>query len=161
MTWTDNRGRRMRLWMPDEVGEIADPQEFMETLVDRTVGILEEEPIDIYVNPTFLPDIIAKDADQLWTEERMKKIIDAAASNNVAIEINNRYLLPSPAFLRMAKEAGCKFAFGTNNERADDLGRCEYGIRMVNELELTSQDFFVPGAWVPLAIERKPEAMRG
>ena len=26
-------------------------------LVDRTVGILNDEPIDIYVNPTFLPAV--------------------------------------------------------------------------------------------------------
>ncbi len=58
MTWTDNRGRRMRTWIPAEVGQIADPQEFMETLVARAVGILENEPVDIYVNPTFLPDQI-------------------------------------------------------------------------------------------------------
>jgi hypothetical protein len=47
MTWTDNGGRRMRLWIPAEVGEVADRQSFMETLVDRTVGILNDEPIDI------------------------------------------------------------------------------------------------------------------
>ena len=57
MTWTDNHGKRMRLWIPEEVGTIADPQEFMDTLVDRAVGILEREPIDIYANPTFLPDV--------------------------------------------------------------------------------------------------------
>ncbi len=57
MTWTDNRGKRMRTWMPEEVGTIADPQEFMDTLVDRAVGILEHEPIDIYANPTYLPDV--------------------------------------------------------------------------------------------------------
>ena len=38
MTWTDNRGRRMRTWIPEEVGAIPDPQEFMDTLVDRAVG---------------------------------------------------------------------------------------------------------------------------
>src|ERR1035441_1236244 len=72
MTWTDNKGRRMRLWLPDEVGPIPDAQEFMGLLVDRTVGILEREPIDIYANPTFLPDLLAKDYDKLWTrsEER-------------------------------------------------------------------------------------------
>ncbi len=63
MTWTDNRGRRLRLWIPDELGTIADTQEFMDTLVERTVGILENEPIDIYVNPTYLPSAIAKDYD--------------------------------------------------------------------------------------------------
>ena len=55
MTWTDNRGRRLRLWIPEELGAIPDAQEFMDTLVARTVGIFEQEPIDIYANPTFLP----------------------------------------------------------------------------------------------------------
>ncbi|MBZ5585389.1 MAG: DUF1080 domain-containing protein [Acidobacteriia bacterium] len=160
MTWTDNRGRRMRLWIPDEVGTIADPQEFMDTLVDRAVGILEREPVDIYVNPTFLPDVLAKDYDRLWTEARMRKVTGAAARNQVAIELNSRYQLPSPAFVRMAKEAGCKFTFGTNNTGPKDLARSEYGLRMVNECGLRWQDFFVPGAWAPKAVERKGNALR-
>ena len=159
MTWTDDHGKRMRLWMPAEVGAIPDPQAFMETLVARTLGILEHEPIDIYVNPTFLPDVIAKDYDRLWTEERAKKVVEAAARNHVAIEINNRYKLPSPPLIQMAKAAGCKFTFGTNNTSAADLGRCEYGLSMVRECRLAWQDFFVPGAWWPKAVERKGEAL--
>jgi len=161
MTWTDNRGRRMRTWIAEEVGTITDPQEFMDTLVDRAVGILEREPVDIYVNPTFIPDQIAKDYDRLWTEERMKKVSSAAAKNGVAIEINDRYRLPSPTFLKMAKAAGCKFTFGTNNTGANDLGRSEYGLRMVEECKLGWQDFFVPGAWGPKAVERKGGALKG
>ena len=160
MTWTDNRGKRMRTWIPEEVGTIADPQEFMETLVDRAVGILEHEPIDIYANPTFLPEVIAKDYERLWTHERRKKVIDAAKRNQVAIEINNRYKLPSPSFIQMAKAEGCKFTFGSNNAGADDLARSEYGLRMVDECKLVWQDFFVPGAWWPKAIERKGSALR-
>jgi len=155
MTWTDNRGKRMRLWIPEEVGTIADPQEFMNTLVERTLGILDHEPIDIYANPTFLPQAIDKDYDALWTEERMRKVIGAAVKNKVAIEINNRYKLPSPTFIKAAKAAGCKFSFGTNNTGPADLGRCEYGLQMVQECRLQWQDFFVPGAWYPKAIERK------
>lgn len=155
MTWTDNRGKRMRLWMPEEVGVIADPQEFMDTLVDRATGILEHEPIDIYANPTYLPDAIAKDYDALWTEARMQKVIGAAVKNGVAIEINNRYKIPSAKIIRAAKTAGCKFSMGTNNTGPQDLGRCEYGLRMIDECKLVWQDFFVPGAWGPKAIERK------
>ena len=161
MTWTDNRGKRMRLWMPNEVGTIADPQEFMDTLVERAVGILDGEPVDIYVNPTFLPDAIAKDYDRLWTEERMKKVVAALARNQVAMEINDRYRLPSVAFLKMAKAAGCKFSFGTNNAGSADLGRCEYGLEMVEECKLGWQDFFAPGAWGPRAVERKGGALKG
>jgi hypothetical protein len=161
MTWTDNRGRRMRLWMPDEVGAIPDPQEFMDLLVERTVEILEREPIDIYVNPTFLPDAIARDYDRLWTEERMKRVVQAAWRNAVSIEINSRYRLPSLNFLRMAKAAGCKFAFGTNNGGAGDLKRSEYGLEAVEACRLTWQDFFVPGVWGPKAVDRKPAALKG
>ena len=154
MTWTDNRGKRMRLWMPEEVGTIADPQEFMETLVDRTVGILEREPVDIYVNPTFLPDVLAKDYERLWTDARRKKVIDAAVKNGVAMELNNRYKLPSASFVKMAKAAGCKFTMGSNNAGANDLGRSEYGLKMIDECKLVWQDFFVPLTG-PKAVERK------
>jgi hypothetical protein len=161
MTWTDNHGRRLRLWLPEELGVIADTREFMDTFVERTVGILEHEPVDIYVNPTYLPPVIAQDYDTLWTEERMKKVAGAAASNNVAIELNDRYKIPSANFVRVAKAAGCKFTFGTNPSKPAELDRSEYGIRMVQECKLGWQDFFVPGAWGPKAIERKGGALKG
>jgi hypothetical protein len=65
------------------------------------------------------------------------------------------------AVVRAAKAAGCKFSFGSNNSGPKDLLRSEYGIRMVEECKLTWQDFFVPGAWCPKAIERKGSALRG
>ena len=60
----------------------------------------------------------------------------------------------------MAKAAGCKFSFGSNNTGPADLGRCEYGLQMVEECHLGWQDFFVPGAWGPKAIERRGQALR-
>jgi hypothetical protein len=156
MTWTDNSGKRMRLWMADEVGEIRDPQAFMETLVARTVKILSEEPIDIYVNPTFLPKVIASDYDKLWTEPRMDKVIAAAKDHQVAIEINNRYRIPSEAFLRRAKDAGVLFTCGTNNAGAEDLGRMEYCLEIAGKLDLKWQNFWVPGVYGEKAALRKP-----
>jgi histidinol phosphatase-like PHP family hydrolase len=107
------------------------------------VTIMSEEPINIYVNPTFLPAVIADDYDVLWTRERMEKVIRAAVANNVAIEINSRYKLPSPAFIKLAKQMGAKFTLGTNNGGAD-LGTCEYARQMVKECHLTKNDMFVP-----------------
>jgi hypothetical protein len=143
MTFTDDSGKRMRLWINEEVGEIPDHEAFMEMYVDRILGVLNNEPIDIYVNPTFLPEVIAADYDRLWTTERMRKVIDAAKRNDVAIEINNRYRLPSAAFIKAAKKAGVKFSFGTNNGERD-LGRLEYCVDMVKKCGLVWQDIFVP-----------------
>ena len=114
----------------------------MEMLVKRIVGVLHE-PIDIYANPTYIPDQLASQYDALWTPERMKKVIDAAIENGVAIEINNRRQIPSPRFIKAAKAAGAKFSFGTNNPEAE-LDRLEYPLQMVRECGLKWQDIFVP-----------------
>jgi hypothetical protein len=143
MTFTDDRGRRMRLWIPGEVGEIDDRQKFMDLYVSRIQGVINDEPIDIYANPTFLPGVINAGYDELWTAERMSKVIEAAKKSNVAIEINNRYRIPNAAFIRMAKQAGVKFSFGTNNGDGN-LGRMEYCLEMVKQCGLTWRDIFMP-----------------
>jgi hypothetical protein len=145
MTWTNPAGKRMRLWIPEEVEIGPDEGAFMDLLVSKIVGILETEPIDVYVNPTFLPAVLAARYDTLWTEERMTKVIDAAVKSGVAIEINGRYEIPSERFLRLAKAKGAKFTFGTNNAGAQDLGDWSYPLAMQKALALTWKDMFVPG----------------
>ncbi|MCK5135274.1 MAG: DUF1080 domain-containing protein [Bacteroidales bacterium] len=144
MTWTNDSGKRMRLWIKEET-EVGDPQDFMDQLVDRIETILGNEPIDIYVNPTFLPDEINDRYDELWTEQRMDRVIKALVDNQVAFEINNRLMMPSPSFINRAKDAGVKFTFGTNNGGADDLGRMDYAIAMISECGLTPGDMWMPG----------------
>jgi hypothetical protein len=142
MTFRDPTGFRRRLFVQEEMGDISDPEAFMDMYVSRIEGVMKE-PIDIYANPTFLPVPLRPQYDALWTAPRMKRIIDAAIENDVAIEINNRYRIPSPSFIKTAKAAGAKFSFGTNNAEAE-LGRLEYPIQMVRECGLRWQDIFVP-----------------
>jgi histidinol phosphatase-like PHP family hydrolase len=126
----------------------------MDMLVDRAVGILDHEPIDIHANPTVLPDVLAAEYDRLWTPERMQRLIDAAKRNDVAIEINNRYRVPSAAFIKAGKKAGVKFSFGTNNSDKN-LGRDEYAVQMVKECGLTWQDMFLPKPEGEKAIQQR------
>ena len=156
MTWTDDDGKRMRLWMKDEVGDITDPQAFMDTLVRRATAIFDNEPIDLYVNPTFLPDAIRADYDRLWTPARMKAIVDGLTKNGVGMEINNRYRIPSAAFITLARQAGVKFACGTNNTSSADLGANEYCKEMIRACDLRSEHFWTPPADGKKAVQRKP-----
>ena len=142
MTWTDKKGRRMRLWMPDEVF-VDDKDDFMDQLVGKIVGVMENEPIDLYVNSTFLPDILQPEYDALWTDTRMDKVIEAAVANNIAIEINARYKIPSATFIKKAKAAGVKFSMGTNNTDKN-LGTLDYAIEMIDACGLEPDDFFKP-----------------
>jgi hypothetical protein len=156
MTWTDDHGKRMRLWIAEDVGTIADPQRFMDTLVDRTVGILAREPIDIYVNSTYIPDQLHAQYDALWTPARMRRIVDALAANGIAMEINNRRRIPSAAFIRLARQSGVKFTCGTNNAGADDLGRNQYCAEMIRACDLRPEHFWTPAADGAKAVQRRP-----
>lgn len=153
MTWTDNKGRRMRLWIPEEVF-VDDPQDFMEELVAKVEAIFSKEPIDIYVNPTFLPAVIADRYEELWTDERIDRIVKVLAENRVALEINARYRIPSEKILRKAKEAGVRFIFGTNNT-GNDLGTIDYCFEMQEKLGLTYKNMFMPGKQLEKPVLKK------
>lgn len=142
MTFTDEKGRRNRIWTKNETW-IDDEEQFMDYLVNTLVKILNTEPINVYVNSTFLPAQMADRYDFFWTPERMDKVITAAKDNNIAIEINNRYKIPSADFIKRAKKAGVKFTVGTNNADENFSG-AEYARKMIKECKLTQEDFFVP-----------------
>ncbi len=142
MTFSDRQGNRMQIWKDEQV-KIDDPQDFMELLVETIEDVLDHEKIDIYVNATFLPTVIAGDYDALWTEQRMNRVVNALARNGIALEISARYQIPSAAFIRKAKKAGVKFAFGTNNSD-HDFANLDYCLAMINECNLQPDDFFFP-----------------
>ncbi len=142
MTFTDEKGRRNRIWVPEETW-IDDEQQFMEYLVKTIVGEMNNEPIDIYVNATYLPAKMADRYDYFWTPDRMDRVITAAKNNNVAIEISNRFRIPSADFIQRAKKAGVKFTIGTNNADENFTG-AEYAIKMIRKCGLKQDDFFVP-----------------
>ena len=142
MTWTDHKGRRMRLWIPAEAF-VDDEQQFMDELVSKIESVVSKEPVDIHVNPTYLPAVIAAKYDELWTDARIDRFVKVLADNKVALEINSRFKIPSEKILRKAKEAGVKFTFGTNNS-GHDLGTIDYSLEMKEKLGLTYKDMFMP-----------------
>ncbi|HVN58679.1 MAG TPA: hypothetical protein VMT63_10300 [Bacteroidales bacterium] len=142
MTFTDEKGRRNRIWIKEETW-IDDEQKFMDYLVGTIVKILNTEPVNIYVNPTYLPAQMAGRYDYFWTEARMKAVIDAAVKNRIAIEINNRFKIPSEKFIMLAKKSGARFTIGTNNVDSS-FGRAEYALEMIKKCGLSEKDFWKP-----------------
>jgi histidinol phosphatase-like PHP family hydrolase len=69
--------------------------------------------------------------------------MDRKAGNDIALEINARYKIPSAEFIKKAKEHGVKFTLGTNNG-ANDLGYLEYSLQMIGECGLEPDDFWKP-----------------
>jgi len=140
LLFPDRGGRTIALWNPNVT--FPDPDEFMERYVEYNLRVLSE-PINIWSNPTYLPESLQAQYDRLWTPERMRKLIEAAVKNQVVIEINSKYNIPSLAFLKLAKKSGAKFAFGSNRHD-DEAGNLDYCLKMHQELGLKAADIYVP-----------------
>ena len=141
LTFHDHKGRRTQLWANNTVIMDIPEQEYMDMIMDRTLKVLNEEPIDIWVNPTLLGNAMMEDYDKFWTDKRVAQIVKALKDNDIALEINARYKLPSARIIKAAKAAGVKFALGTNN---GTLVRLEYSLQMVEECGLTIDDMWFP-----------------
>ena len=98
-------GETLRIWNFDTY--VDDPQKFMETYVTHSLEVIENnEPVNIFGWPLFLPVCIARDYYTLWTEERMQKIIAALKKRGLAVEINDLAHTPHERFILMAKDRG-------------------------------------------------------
>ncbi|MDR2882412.1 MAG: DUF1080 domain-containing protein [Alistipes sp.] len=143
MTFIDHAGRRTRLWIDDEVVIDIPVERYMDQIVDRAVGVVSDEPLDVYVNPFFLPTAMRGDFETLWTDERVARVVEALAARGVALEVNAYYRIPGARIIRAAMDAGVKLSFGTNNYDAN-IGTLEYCIEMVRELGITPEHMFFP-----------------
>ena len=144
MTIMDHKNRNSRIYRAEEVHyDGVTKEQYMEQIVDQTVKILTNEPADIFANPTYIPEDMQADYDQYWTDERINRVLDVMKEHSIALEINPRYMIPSLKIIRMAKERGLKFVFGTNNVDAN-YGKLEYCIEAIKECGITIDDLWFP-----------------
>ena len=144
LTFNDHKGRRTQLWIPNTIFMDIPEQEYMDMIMERTLKIINEEPIDFLASPTRLSAAMMADYDKYWTDARVAQFIKALKDNNIALEINAVTKVPSARIINAAKAAGIKFTLGTNNNGLRELDRLEYSLRMVEECGLTIDDMWFP-----------------
>jgi histidinol phosphatase-like PHP family hydrolase len=145
-------GKLIEIWTP--AANITDEQDFMERYVAYNLRVMNEQPMDILANATFLPDDIVHNYSVLWTDERMEKVIETARQHTIAIEISGLYKIPSRKFILKAKSAGIKFSFGSNTH-GEEVGMVGYGIQMAHECGLTAKNIFTPAPYEQKAVVRR------
>jgi histidinol phosphatase-like PHP family hydrolase len=142
LTMPGEGNRPIHIWTREFQCDNA--EQWMDRYTDYHVQILSTQPIHIIANPTYLPDQLLPGYDKLWTQKRMRAIIDAAVKRRIAIEINSRFEVPRLPFLQMARDAGLKFSFGSNIHTPDRIGNIDYCVSMFRRLGLTLNHFWQP-----------------
>jgi histidinol phosphatase-like PHP family hydrolase len=120
-----------------------DPAAFMKWYFDWIIEILETTPLDIWAHPMWVTRKFGPNLEQLWTEERMRRVVKTLKDTGTAVEIDSSIKLPTKAFLEIAKSEGIKFSFGSSSQGAR-MNTLDWSIAMAKELGLTRKDMFQP-----------------
>lgn len=149
LTMPRSEGGWVAIWQIDTM--VDDEEEFMTRYMSFIEDVLTTEPIDIFAWPTFLPVPIAREYRELWTPQRVERIIglcqdraQGPRDRKIAIEINEVAHVPDESFILQAKRAGLKFTFGTDS-RNQNAAHFYYCYLMAQKCGLTETDMFVPG----------------
>lgn len=134
-------GEFMHIW--EFSTYVEDTNEFMDRYMAYSLEILTKEPINIFGWPLFLPVCIARDYYTLWTHDRMQRLISAAKMRSIAFEINDMSHTPHQEFIKMAKEQGLKFTFGSDS-RNNNAGRLVYCKQVARKCSLKADDLYAP-----------------
>jgi histidinol phosphatase-like PHP family hydrolase len=143
-SWTVRgaNGKRVKAFGRDyDPGDNA--EEFMKWYVEWIIEILETTPLDIWSHPMWVTRKFNPGLERMWTEERMRRVIQTLKNTNTAVEIDAGVKLPTMTFLKMAKSEGIKFSFGANSS-ADKINPIDWSIAAARELGLTKKDMFQP-----------------
>ncbi len=141
LTMPNNDGTWLAIWQIDT--HVDDEEAFVTRYMQFIEQVMTTEPIDIFGWPTFLPVPVARQYQQLWTRQRVDRILDLAKSRKLAIEINEVAHVPDENFITAAKRAGLKFTFGTDS-RNQNAAHFYYCYQMAQKCGLREADMYVP-----------------
>jgi hypothetical protein len=100
-SWTvrDANGKRIKAFSKEyDPGD--DPEAFMKWYVDWIIEILETTPLDIWSHPMWVTRKFTANLEQMWTPERMRRVVMSLKNTNTAVEIDSSVKLPTMPFLK-------------------------------------------------------------
>jgi histidinol phosphatase-like PHP family hydrolase len=121
---------------------IEDVAAFMELYLRHIEDILQHAHLTIFARPTYLPVNFGRYYNELWTPERIQRMIQLAKARDIAFEISTPMHVPKQEIILAAKQAGLKFTFGTN-ARNSDAGKLHYGLQMAAACSLTREHMLI------------------
>jgi histidinol phosphatase-like PHP family hydrolase len=144
----DENGERVR---PDR-GSAASLRRYVECAVRQFEHGVRTGGHGMLGHPTFLPDLPREGQDDLWTPDLRARVIAAVVETGVALELSTRYQAPHITLVREAFAAGARFAVASDGHHAGAIGAIDYPRRLIVELEIPNDRFFLPERRLPVYV---------
>jgi histidinol phosphatase-like PHP family hydrolase len=120
----------------------------LDAYMDAHVADLErfaaEMPVDILSHPTLLPLGLRRlPLEELWTEEREERAVEALYRAGTAFEISNRYR-PHERFVRRAVDRGVRISLGSDGHTPEQVGDLAFPLDLARRVGVRDEDLYDP-----------------
>ena len=118
--------------------------EYMWAHLDSLETLAREMPVDILSHPTLVTLPFRQlPTDELWTEEREERMVEALCAAGIAFEISNRY----PAHERLVRRAidrGVRISLGSDGHTFEQVADIAAPLAMARRLGVREEDLYDP-----------------
>lgn len=127
---------------------------YMDALVENLEQLAREMPVDILAHPTLTPVLMReRPLEELWTESREERAVEALRAAGIAFEVSNRYR-PHERLVRRAVAHGVRLALGSDGHSREQVGDVAEPLAMARAAGVRDADLYDParhgsrtGAW--------------
>ena len=120
------------------------PDKYMELHVQNLLRFSLEMPVDILAHPTLLPlPFRGLPLEELWTEPREDKAIEALRRAKIAFEISNRYRVHQ-RFVHKAVQAGVRLSLGSDGHTLEQVADIAWPLAVARSLGVQDADLYDP-----------------
>jgi histidinol phosphatase-like PHP family hydrolase len=118
--------------------------------MDAHVAALErfarEMPVDVLAHPTLLPiPLRSRPPEELWTEEREERAVEALFAGGIAFELSNRYRVHE-RFARRAAGRGVRLSLGSDGHGLDQVADVAWPLALARGIGVDDAALYDPGA---------------
>jgi histidinol phosphatase-like PHP family hydrolase len=120
------------------------PDAYMEAHLENLERFARDMPVDILAHPTLLP-LPFRDLplEELWTEQREERAVEALYRAGIAFEISARYRAHQ-RFVQRAYDRGVRLSLASDGHTAEQVGDLEFPLAMARSVGAGMDELYDP-----------------
>jgi len=120
------------------------PHAYMDALVANAEQLAATMPVDIMAHPTLVTLALrGLPAEELWTEAREERLVNALHAAGIAFEISARYR-PHERLVRRAVDRGLRISLGSDGHSAQQVGDLAFPLELARRCGVHDEHLFDP-----------------